>query len=83
MERLCAEYKEGDREFDRAVMTFLAFEYAILLRTAARNEFQEELDEALKYSWLLKYAADKKSKIVKWLFKILGPRYTIKILRRA
>ena len=83
IERLCAEYKDGDREFDRAVMTFLAFEYAILLRTAARNEFQEELDEALKYNWLLKYAADKKSKMVKWLFKILGPQYAIKILRRV
>lgn len=70
-------------KFGKAVMNFLAFEYAILLRTIAVNDFETELKEVFSYKWILKYALDKKAKAVKFLFKFLPIRYALRILKMS
>lgn len=66
------EYKNNDGQFGNAVKSFMAFEYAILLYTYPLCDTSISLTKIKEYKWLFKYAADKKAKVIKAIYKTFG-----------
>ncbi len=78
---LATRYQNDDRPFGKAVLTFLAYEYAILLFNISKSENQVELCEYSGCSWVLKYAQDRNAKLVSLAVCVLGLKNTVKLLR--
>ena len=74
-------YKEYKNRFEKNVLSFMAFEYAILLVNASKLSDGLLIEKIKKYDWLFEYAIDKKTLIIKKIYKILGVDLTMKLLR--
>lgn len=73
--------QNGETEFGSAVLSFMAFEYAILLHNIACFESINEFEEMKQEDWLLAKALDKKTKTVAVIYKILGFKSTINLMK--
>ena len=62
-------------------MSFMAFEYAILLYNIAYFKSIDEFKEMKHEDWLLANALDKKTRTVAAIYKVLGFRNTIYLMR--
>jgi len=63
------------------LLSYAAFEYAVLLVNVASMKDYKAFPEVKKYAYLLKYALDRKTKIVKIIYSLFGYNNTIKIIR--
>ncbi len=82
---LVEKYKQREDEFSKAVLHFMAFEYAILIYSLSRCDNSSDMDdlpEVFEYAWLLNYSIDKKSKAIKFLYKLFGIKRTLKIIKK-
>lgn len=78
----CVEFsKTCDAQFANIILSFMAFEYAILFNNITYFDNYNEFRYVVEYSWLLKYASDKKTKAVKFLFDLFGFNKTIKTIK--
>ena len=75
------EYKQGESVFDAAVKSFMAYEYAILLYIYPVSNSDISISDIKKYKWLLQYAADKRSKVIRAIYKIFGYKTATNIMR--
>ena len=73
--------QNGKTEFGSAVLSFMAFEYAILLYNIAYFKSIDEFKEMKHEDWLLANALDKKTRTVAAIYKVLGFRNTIYLMR--
>ena len=75
------KYEKANDGFADAVRSFMAFEYAILLFNISCFEDYKKYKFVSEYKWLLKYALDKKTKAVKYTYRILGFNGLMMLLR--
>ena len=81
IKNLANEYKTDIEQFGKAVKCFMAFEYAILLYTYPMCNSSIGLSEVKECKWLFKYAIDKKTKIIKAIYKTFGFSIAIRMIR--
>lgn len=65
------------------LLSFVAYEYSILLWMFARVDFENEkeaLDVLKRYRYVLKYGKARKIKIINWISKFVGIKNTSRIL---
>lgn len=74
------EYKGRTDDFGKSVMSFISYQYAIVLYLAAISHEPYDVNEIISYHWLLKYALDKKTKLVKWSCRLFGFHITLRLL---
>lgn len=73
--------ENGKTEFGRGVLSFMAFEYAILLYNIAYFKNINEFKEMKQADCVFRYALDKKTKAVATVYKIFGFQKTIQLMR--
>lgn len=71
--------KQGD--LNKEINSFLAFHYTALLLQISNIKNKELLYEIKEYDFLFKYSADKRTKVIGVIYKILGIRITAKLLK--
>ncbi len=79
--KITKTYKKRDDTFADTVKSFMAFEYAILLFNISSFEDYKKYKFVSEYKWLLKYALDKKTKAVKYAYRIFGFNGLMMLLR--
>ena len=70
-------------EMRNALMSFMAYEYCILLgmvNNFGRGVWKKELLKLEGYKWLLEYDLNPKVRLVKRVKKVMGPSITSRIL---
>lgn len=77
---LSQDYKGRTDDFGKSVMSFISYEYAIVLYLAALTHEPYDVKELITYRWLLKYALDKKTTLVKWSYRLFGFHNTLRLL---
>lgn len=77
---LSREYKNRTDDFGKVVMPFVAYEYAMVLYLTALAAQTIDTQEIIEYRWLLKYAQDKKTNLVKWSYRLFGFQNTLRLL---
>ena len=78
-------HKRGNSNFDVAVKSFMAYEFAIFLYIYPACNSDIRLSDIKEYKWLLRYAIDGRSKIIRAIYGIFGYDIGIsitKILRK-
>lgn len=81
IEELVDKYSPLNTEFSKTVMSFIAFEYAILLFNISSFDNYKEYSFVRKNDFVLKYSLDKKTKLIKHMYKILGFNMLMKVFR--
>ena len=79
--KITEKYKKRTDTFADTARSFMAFEYAILLFNISCFEGYKKYKFVSEYKWLLKYALDKKTKAVKYAYRILGFNGLMMLLR--
>lgn len=65
------------------IMSFVAYEYCVLMYLYGflpKHQDQKAYEALKQYCWVMKYARNTKSRFVKWSSKIVGIKFTSKIL---
>ena len=75
--------KDNTDNFSQSVLSFMAFEYSILLHNISHFDDIHDFEEIQEFDWILKYSIDKKSILIKYIYQILGFKNTIKILSKV
>lgn len=75
--------KKGADEFSKGVLSYMAFVYATLLCNIAVHGDIVKFKEVEKYDWLFKYAIDKKTKLVRFIYRLFGFENGIKIIGKV
>lgn len=78
---LSQEYIMRNDEFGKTVMSFTAYEFAIVLYLVALSSESIDTNEIQEYCWLLKYAKDRKTCLVKWVYTLLGFKKMLRLMR--
>jgi glycosyltransferase involved in cell wall biosynthesis len=85
--------EESDRKLDvknskdpvaKSFMTFVAYEYSVLLYVYTRlptESKKEALAKLQNYSWTLKYAVSKKGRIISAVCRLFGVRFTAFLMK--
>ena len=83
VEMFCTR-KQAKNEKAEKLMSFIAYEYAILLWRLNYFKGKEYYGLAYKslkeYKWVLRYGRSKKVKIIYWILSVLGMKLTSKII---
>jgi hypothetical protein len=72
--------RKANTSVNRAVMSFVAYEYAILLYIYARIRKEDKksaLVELKKYKWVLRYSNNPKTKIILFICCLFGVNVTV------
>ena len=83
VKKIADEHKKKNDDFSRAVMSFAAFEYAIILYNLSSYNNYKDYKYVQEYKFLLKYATDKKTKLIKTVYALFGYNGLMRILKFA
>ena len=71
---------DWDKEFAETTFSYMAFVYATLYCNIAKYGDPLEFTEVKEYDWLFRYAIDKKTKLVRVIYRLFGFKNGIKII---
>ena len=71
---------DWDKEFAETTFSYMAFVYATLYCNIAKYGDISEFTEVKEYDWLFRYAIDKKTKLVRVIYRLFGFKNGIKII---
>jgi glycosyltransferase involved in cell wall biosynthesis len=83
-EKLTVNKKPKDR-VSEYVMRFVAYEYSVLLylgNAIPKEQQKDAFSELKKYNWVLRYAGNKKTKIISLVSRLFGLRFTSFLLNK-
>jgi len=83
-EKLTVNKKAKDAKSE-AAMGFVAYEYSVLLyvyNSIPKEQQKAAFSELKKYKWVLRYAGNKKTKLISLVSRFLGIRFTSFLLKK-
>ena len=82
---ILTDNKATKNYINKEIMSFVAYEYCILLYLYSflhEDERNNAYNSLKSYRWVMRYAKNKKSKLVCWCLRFFGIRFTAKLLNK-